>query len=284
MRANFELLRAHENRSFRAFERRAARFDFHWHYHPEYELTLIVDSAGQRLVGDNVADYGTGDFVLLGPNLPHAWTSQGRPGGRARHRALVVQFSDAGLPRSLFSVTEFAKIRDLLGRCQRGVQFSRAVARRMEPRLRQLTTLRGLQGWLALVEILHDLADHAGRELASLSFTPALPERQNLQVQRALGYIEKHYEQEISLAQLARAAGVSAPTVVRLFRKVVGRTFVKHLTELRIGAASRQLIDTNKGIAEVAYASGFNNLANFNRKFRRSKGMTPSEFRLRFSP
>ena len=284
MRANFELLRAHENRSFRAFERRDTRFDFHWHYHPEYELTLIVDSAGQRLIGDNVASYGSGDFVLLGPNLPHAWTSQRHPARGAEHRALVVQFSDAGLPRSLFEVAEFARIRELLGRCQRGVQFSRRVAQRMESRLRRLTTLHGLPAWLALVEILHDLADYAGRELASLRFAAALPERQQLQVQRALGFIEKHYDQDISLPQVAKAAGVSAPTVVRLFRKVVGRTFVKHLTELRIGGAARQLIDTNKGIAEVAYASGFNNLANFNRKFRRSKGMTPSEFRSRFSP
>jgi AraC-like DNA-binding protein len=284
MQANFELLRAHENRSFRAFERRDVRFDFHWHYHPEYELTLIVDGAGQRLVGDNVSNYRAGDFVLLGPNLPHTWTSQGRPSRGSEHRALVVQFSEAGLPKSLFTVTEFAKIRDLLGRCQRGVQFSRAVAKQMELRLTQLTTLRGLQGWLALVETLHDLAEYRGREVASLHFTPALPERQHHQVQRALGYIEKHYDQAISLTDVAKAAGVSAATVVRLFRKVVGRTFVKHLTERRIGGAARQLIDTNKGIAEVAFASGFNNLANFNRKFRRSKGMTPSEFRSRFSP
>jgi AraC-like DNA-binding protein len=283
MRANFELLRAHENRSFRAFERRDHRFDFHWHYHPEYELTLILDSTGQRLVGDNVASYRSGDFVLLGPNLPHAWTSQGSAEG-AQHRALVVQFSEAGVPKSLLNVTEFAKVRDLLGRCQRGVQFSRSVAQRLEPRLRKLTTLRGMEGWLALVETLHVLADYSGRELASLHFASALPERQHLQVQRALAFIEKHYDQEISLQQVAQAAGVSAPSVVRLFRKVVGRTFVKHLTELRIGAAARQLIDTNKGIAEVAYASGFNNLANFNRKFRESKAMTPSEFRSRYSP
>ena len=61
--------------SFVAFERRDPDFPFYWHYHPEYELTLIVDSQGQRLVGDGIADYGPGDLVLIGPNVPHSWRS-----------------------------------------------------------------------------------------------------------------------------------------------------------------------------------------------------------------
>src|SRR5260370_39848423 len=61
--------------SFVAYERSDPAFPFYWHYHPEYELTLIVDSHGQRLVGDSIDDYGSGDLVLLGPNLPHSWRS-----------------------------------------------------------------------------------------------------------------------------------------------------------------------------------------------------------------
>lgn len=65
MRVHFEKLSS-GSASLLAFERVDAEFPFHWHYHPEYELTLIVNRYRRRLVGDGIADYGPGDIVLLG--------------------------------------------------------------------------------------------------------------------------------------------------------------------------------------------------------------------------
>ncbi len=74
MKAQLERI-CYSETSFAAFEREASEFPFYWHYHPEFELTLILDSSGQRFVGDSIADYGPGDLVLLGPDLPHSWRS-----------------------------------------------------------------------------------------------------------------------------------------------------------------------------------------------------------------
>jgi quercetin dioxygenase-like cupin family protein len=91
MRAHFEKL-PHKG-TFSAFKRIAPGFPFSWHFHPEYELTLIVSSHGERLVGDGIANYGPGDLVLLGPNVPHSWRSRPFPGTSAKlHRAVVVHF------------------------------------------------------------------------------------------------------------------------------------------------------------------------------------------------
>ena len=49
---------------------------FQWHHHPEFELTLTLNSRGERFIGDHVGSYEPGDLVLVGPNLPHSWASR----------------------------------------------------------------------------------------------------------------------------------------------------------------------------------------------------------------
>src|ERR1700680_4798200 len=102
MRAHFEKL-IPGRESFLTYERRDSEFPFYWHYHPEFELTLILESSGQRLVGDGIDDYGPGDLVLLGPNLPHSWLS-GPVKSRIRriHPALVFQFREDFLGNQFF--------------------------------------------------------------------------------------------------------------------------------------------------------------------------------------
>lgn len=268
--------------SFVAFERADARFDAHWHYHPEFELTYIVDSQGSRLVGDHMARYRAGDLVFLGANLPHTWASEG-PARARRHRAIVVQFRAEVIPSSLRDLSEFQAIAGLLARAHRGLHFSAGATPAIARALRRLLSLRGLPAWLALLRILARLAAAPARPLASLRFTPDLPLTQQARLQRALAYVDAHFDSDLALGSVARAAGVSPATLARLFRRMLGRSVVAYVTELRIGRVCRQLMDTERGVAEIAYACGFDNLANFNRRFRTLKGTTPTAFRRRYN-
>jgi len=55
-------------------------------------------------------------------------------------------------------------------------------------------------------------------------------------------------------------------------------SFKTYLLNVRIGYACRLLTDASKNISEIAYDSGFENLSNFNRQFKKIKGVTPSQF------
>src|SRR5580658_10131926 len=81
--------------SWTLFDRRLPAIPFEWHYNREYELTLTLNSRGQRFVGDDMAPYGDGDLVLIGPKIPHTWCSSGDCGAGPVQQALVLWFSES---------------------------------------------------------------------------------------------------------------------------------------------------------------------------------------------
>ena len=122
------------------------------------------------------------------------------------------------------------------------------------------------------------------RILASRAFTRTVGFADRERIDRICRYVAEHSTRPIVLAEAAAAAHMSVPAFTRFFRKCTGKTFLEYLTELRVGAACRLLMETDRTVAQVCSASGFGNLSNFNRRFRDLKGITPREFRRQYSP
>lgn len=272
-----------EGQSFVAFAYAAPSFRFGWHYHPEVELTLIEAGSGTRFVGDNIAPYLPGDLVLLGANLPHTWSSESRRAGPASHRAIVVHF-----PADLFdsAAAEFSKIKTLLQRAERGCYFPAATAKPVTRQLKQLVELQGFAAWCQLASILDYLATRPHPALlASAGYSPAIRQGAQRRLERALSYIEKHAaSDQLCLRDIARTVHLTPAAFSRFFRQMTGGTLVSHVNQVRIGHACRRLNESDQSVTEIAYACGYRNLANFNRRFREIKRMTPTAFRDHFKP
>jgi AraC-like DNA-binding protein len=271
-----------EGQSFVAFSYASTAFRFWWHHHPEIELTWIESGAGTRFVGDSIAPFAAGDLVLLGGNVPHTWSSEGRAGRARAARAIVVHF-----PNDLFDVpaAEFTAIRTLLHGAQRGYAFSARTSSTVAGALKRLLTLRGLAAWSELAAILQLLTrDHKRTLLASAGYAPTDRQGAQRRLERALAYIETHATSHaLSLSDVAHTVHLTPPAFSRFFRQHTGDTFVHHVHSVRIGLACRRLTESDQSVAAIAYACGFGNLANFNRRFRLIKRMTPTEFRARFN-
>jgi mannose-6-phosphate isomerase-like protein (cupin superfamily) len=80
MKPKYERIEPGEGRALRVLSIAQPSFDAEWHFHPEWELTLIVEGEGKRFVADSIEPFKAGDFVLLGPGLPHFWHSQAGAG------------------------------------------------------------------------------------------------------------------------------------------------------------------------------------------------------------
>jgi len=252
-------------------------FTFAWHSHPELELTMITRGHGRRFVGDAVEEFSAGDCVLIGPDLPHTWQSAA---DSRNNSALVLQMRpDLGLA-DLDGVPELRPLLDLTARSSQGLRIplplSAEVATRLEHLARLPPGLERLGGTLALLGVL------AGADLPALCLGQAVPERDRDPLPAVLSYIEARCRDALPEPQVADLAGMAVSTFSRWFHRRTGVGFAKHLIQVRVARACRLLAESDAPVTEIALASGFLNLSNFNRRFMSVKGCTPSAYRRSF--
>lgn len=273
------------NDCFYIADRHKSSFDFPIHCHPEYELNFIGNAAGvKRTVGDHSETIKDYDLVLIAsPNLEHVW-EQGDCVSK-NIREITIQFTSDVLPETLLNKYQFHSIRQMLERARLGLAFSQLTIMKIYGQLDKLTHQQhGFHAVLNFLDLLYDLslADDS-RILASSSFARIKTTNESRRVNKVQQYIANHFNEEIRLNQLADLAGMTPVAFSRFFHQRTGRSLSDYIIEIRLGVASRMLIDTTKMVAEICYESGFNTLSNFNRLFRKFKGCTPSEFRENFN-
>jgi AraC-like DNA-binding protein len=249
-------------------------FPFLWHYHPEYELTLILEGSGERMVGDSHEYFIPGDLVLLGTGLPHTWVS------KASSSAVVVQFSEAFMA-PLLRYPECDRIKQLLARSARGLVFPAGGADDLREAVVQLPGSKGMGRITGLLEILNALADSgaAGRSLASPYFQPATGKRAEGRIGKVFQYVNRHSSELVSLAEMAALINLSESAFCKFFKRTTGKTFSDYLTDIRIGHACHLLSESDDTISAIAWQSGFDSLTYFNRVFLRKKGVRPRDYR-----
>jgi AraC-like DNA-binding protein len=290
MKIVFEKIVPKPDSSFAILEKRARAFDGRFHFHPEFEITLIESGSGRRVVGDSIDAFAPGDLVLLGANLPHQYVSDppsrgggGGGGGDALAEANVIQFrTDAiGGDDGLLRLPELKRIAALLKQSTRGRKFGGATTEDAREIITRLFAASGCKRLLLLLELLDTLArDNAAVPIASAGYLSRISSREGDTIDKALQYLHQRFEGPVTMDDLCRHLHVSPATCNRLFQKSIGRSFKTALIEMRITHACRLLLETDQPIVDVAYASGFTNLSNFNRRFRELKSQTPKAYRV----
>lgn len=285
MKPNFEKVVAGQS-SFMAFERNDPEFPFYWHYHPEFELTLILDSHGQRLVGDGIADYGPGDLALIGPNLPHSYRSGPvKSSNNEIHRAVVIQFREDFVGPRFFELNEIEPVARLLRNSSNGLAFGHtSTGRRVAEYLAELPSASPSRRLILLLTALVDLAgDNDAQVLSSSRIRPICRPADQQRIEAICAYLNEHFEEEIGFTDLCKRFHMEQASLCRFFKRATGRTMTAYLNELRVGAAAQLLLETDESVLEIAFRCGFGNYSNFNRQFKRIKGIGPRTLRRQFS-
>jgi len=135
-----------------------------------------------------------------------------------------------------------------------------------------------------LMSILHDLSISRNmRTLSDASFNNEQFSYNSRRIEKAFQHMYDNFDRSISLSEIAKIVNMSEVSFSRFIKKRTGNTFIDSLNEIRLGHASKKLIETTHSISEISYHCGFNNISNFNRIFKKKKGCTPKEFRESFT-
>ena len=250
-----------------------------WHYHEEYELHLIVESRGKVFVGDYIGQFAPGHLVLTGPRLPHNWISTDVPPEGIALRDMVLQFADAPLRRAAALIPEIAAALPVLERARHGIEFFglSELARERMAAIKQAGGLARFALFCSLLDALVRCTDY--RLLSTVQLQSFDDDAALARISGIVDYLSEHYCENFSMAELSRRVGMTESSFSRLFRRATGNSFTDFVNRLRINKACQLLMETDRYITNVCYDVGFNNVANFNRRFLQVKGMTPKEFR-----
>nr|WP_252734355.1 MULTISPECIES: AraC family transcriptional regulator [Arenibacter] len=266
---------------------RQPNFDPIWHFHPEYQLFMVLKGSGTRFIGDHVKHFKEGDITFTGPNLPHMWRSDNEGYAVEENlwsEGIVVYFHDDFIGQSLLQKEEMIKLRQLFQKSLRGLDVMGKTADTIRVMIKNLIHLEGMESVLELFKILNCLANTTENTiLASPGYTNSLKEGDTERMNNVHAYVMKNFKDKIELGTVASLANMTPTSFSRYFKIHANKTFSEFLSEIRIGHACKLLIENKMNIGEACYESGFQTLSNFNKQFKAITKRTPLSYKKEYS-
>lgn len=263
------------------FQENNKDFYYPWHYHSELELAFILSGKGVRYVGNSIENFYDEELVLLGSDLPHTWNNQGDQ--EQPVTAIVIFLKEEFLDKTWMQSIEFEAIKKLLTAMSKGIKVDKASTLRLKPKFFDLLKATEFEKLIILFQILQDLATSSNyRYLCEQEFTCDLNDIEKKRINVVYDYIQKHHLQQITLTDIASKVNMSEEYFSRFFSKTMKKPFFEFLNEYKINQACKLLIETDKQVSEVCYASGFESIPFFYRQFKKFKNCQPKNYRFNY--
>ncbi len=257
-------------------------FTYPWHFHDEYEILYVIDGFGTRFIADNIEQFHSGDLVLIGNNVPHFWRSDEiymNGDGKLKVKYIVIQFPSDFLNEEIKNYPEYHLIGELLNKSTRGIKFSKLFSDKAAGKIKKITKKTGFERIVLLQELLQSLAKSTDYKLlAGELYKAELHDFTSDRLAKVMLFLNTNYQNKIELDKVAEIANLHPSAFCRYFKGKTGKSLSEYVNDMRIGYACRLIIDGNMSISQIGFESGFNNISNFNRIFKKNTGFTPSDY------
>lgn len=282
----YEIVQDNDYNSFNVDEMKCAFFPRPLHCHPEYEITFIEEGEGFCFAGDGITLMRPMHIYFFGTNLPHFFKSDNAyylPTNQKLCHSIFTQFKEEVLPAGYKHMTGCKNIRKLLDAGTEGLEWDVHYHPKIYQLVQDILHQKSFERLHLLYELLNELGKKVedGNSISSKHYIH-LNEREAPVYCKIVSYVSLHFQEDITLKQIATFAGMNASSICRYFKRKTGGSIFDLILKLRIAYTKRQLSSTNIPISTIAYDAGFNNLANFNVQFKKITGYTPSQYRILF--
>ncbi|MCH3883565.1 AraC family transcriptional regulator [Tenacibaculum aquimarinum] len=253
------------------------RSEAFWHFHPEVEMVYVNKGKGRRHIGNHLSYFNNSQLILIGSNLPHngfvdRLTSKGKE--------TLVQFHPELLGNTLNSIPEMKNILQLLERAKNGILFKSEIKKVVGPKIEKLPKHEGIKRFTKLLEILELLALTDDYTLLNENgYVFEIQPQDTDKIDKILKYVNKNFQSQITLDQIADVANMTVPAFCRYFKKVTGKTFTQFVNEYRVFYASKLLTESQSSVTDICFECGFNNFSHFNKVFNDVIGKSASKYR-----
>jgi AraC-like DNA-binding protein len=252
----------------------------HLHQHPEIQLTLIKESHGTLIAGDHVGPFHAGDVFVIGSNQPHVFRNDEKFfNKRSKAIAVTIFFDETTLGEKFWQLQETKSLQQFFRNSSGGFRITGKKKKLLAEKLTNIEIAEGLERLIIFLEIIKELNNR--KEMQPLS-KPIIQRNiktyDGSRLNKILEFTFKEFQRTITLNEVATLANLTPEAFCKYFKTRTRKTYVNFLNEIRINHACR-LLTEDGSISDICYDSGFTNLSNFNRIFKRIKKMSPGEWR-----
>lgn len=245
------------------------------HQHEEIQISHIVNGSGKLLVGNSIHQFSKGDTYIIGSNLPHVFKSI--PDALDAHMVTVF-FTEHTFGTDFFKLPYFNELRPFF---TTSISGFKVISHKKEigEMLLALSSKEKLSRFVSFLEVLEQLCNVVVEPLSKFIYSKTLSTNEGERLQVIFDFVFKNFHKPIVLDEIAKMAFMTPNAFCRFFKQRTNKTFFQFLIELRVEHAC-QLLSVKKemNINLVSDLSGFNSISNFNRKFKKIKGSTPTQY------
>ncbi|MDB5247539.1 MAG: AraC-type DNA-binding protein [Segetibacter sp.] len=269
--------------SFKLRQNKGPDFYNQWHFHPEIELIYIHKGRGTRFIGNDICRFEANELILIGSNLAHMWRCDPEfflMESEFMAEVTVIYFNRDFLGDRFFNTPELKSINFLFEKAKQGIKITGETRNEVKDLITKLSGARGVERIITLISILDKIAITKEKEfINSLYHQPKYDEFEANRLNQIFQHTLANFQKKISLSEIASVANLSSKAFCRYFKLKTKKTFYNFLLEVRVAHACNLLLEKDITISEVCYESGFNNLSNFNRYFKKIMNKTPLEYK-----
>ncbi|WP_296385814.1 AraC family transcriptional regulator [Winogradskyella sp.] len=247
------------------------------HQHEEIQLSFIVEGEGTLIVGDTINNYTTGDVLVIGSNLPHVFKSDSE--SYMQSHMLTLFFTEQSFGRLFFNLEELNEVQSFFDRSKYGFKLNSNLEE-LRALFLQLKKTSKINRFIILLQLLNRMVESDYTSLSSFVYDKKYSNIEGDRMRNVFEFTFNYYANDITLNEISKVANMTKTAFCKYFKKRTNKTYIQFLNEFRIEKAVNLLKEkSDYSIAEIAFMSGFRNISNFNRIFKRIKDKTPSRIK-----
>ena len=247
------------------------------HQHEDIQISFIEKGEGAVFAGDTISHYKEGDILVIGSNLPHVFRSDVHENESSIMRTLFFTMNSFGT--DFFNLSTFKRIQPFIESSKNGFIIHNA-PKKISKSFKKLNTADSFERFLLFLAILKELSFHEKEPLSNYLYEKKITDNESKRMQTVFEYVMTNFHKSVTLDEIASIANMTKNAFCRYFKVRTNKSFFQFLIEVRIERASKLLANDNElSVIEIAELCGFNNISNFNRKFKEIKHTSPLQYR-----
>lgn len=250
------------------------------HQHNELQLMLIEEGEGTVIAGNYVGRFQPGDLFVLGSNQPHVFRSDKQyysRNSKLTSKSISIYFNEEYFGQRFWNTQEMKSNRLFFHRARKGFRATGKTRVGAGQQMKELCSAQLQDRLVLFFSLLQTLA--LSKDLKPLNKHPA-PDTgiESKRMDDILQFTFRESHRKIYIKEVAEVAHLSTEAFCRYFKLRTRKTYTTFLNDVRVSNACQLLANSEMKVDQVCFETGFQNISNFNRIFKKSTGLTPSRY------